>query len=175
MGGCNDENTHTLPIIIFDLLDCGGNTSMRIDASPAIIDRCTELEISIETALAIGKESGYGDTAAVCWAVGLDPATLQPLRPRNWARIAADTSSVSYIAKMTEETLILILASGEVPSAFIAQVSHLLDEAPAQILVMAAEQACLQAGRTMSVIWSNIVALANKTGSRRPHAWGLQC
>jgi len=89
--------------------------------------------------------------------------------------MAADTSSVSYITKMTEDTLISILASGEVPLAFIAQVSHLLDEAPAQILVMAAEQACLQAERTMPVIWSNIVALANKTGSLRPHAWGLQC
>lgn len=46
---------------------------------------------------------------------------------------------------MPEQALIAILASGEVPPAFAAHASHLLDDAPAQILVMAAEQAALQA------------------------------
>jgi hypothetical protein len=53
---------------------------MQIDTNQIIIDRCTELGISLETARSIGKESGYGDTVAVCWAIELDPATLQPLR-----------------------------------------------------------------------------------------------
>jgi hypothetical protein len=61
--------------------------------------------------------------------------------------MAAETSSVSYRTKMPEEALVAILASCEIPSAYIAHVIHLLDEAPAQILVMAAEQAALQTGR----------------------------
>jgi hypothetical protein len=144
---------------------------MQIDISQIIIDRCTELGISLEMARLIGNESGYGDTAAVCWAIGLDPATLRPLRQRNWILMAAATSSVSYRTKMPEEAIVAILASGEVPSAFTAHVSHLLDDAPAQILVMAAEQAGLQTGQPMAAIWTNIFNLAKTTGSLRPDAW----
>ena len=144
---------------------------MRIDTIRIIMDRCNALGISLETARSIGKESGYGDAAAVCWAIGLDPATLQPLRPRNWILMAAETSGVSYRTKMPEEALVAILASGEVPSAFTAHVSHLLDYAPAQILVMAAEQAALKAGQPVAAIWTNIFNLAKVTGSLRPGGW----
>lgn len=72
---------------------------------------------------------------------------------------------------MPEEALVTIFASGELPSAFIAHVNHLLDEAPAQILVMAAEQAALQASRPMAAIWTNISNLAKATGSLRSGAW----
>ncbi|WP_373986977.1 hypothetical protein [Duganella sp. BuS-21] len=87
--------------------------------------------------------------------------TLQPLRPRNWILMAAQTSSVSYRTKMPEEALVAILGSGEIPSAFTAHVNHLLEEAPAQILVMAAEQAALQASRPIAAIWTNISNLAD--------------
>ena len=85
--------------------------------------------------------------------------------------MAALTSSVSYRTKMPEEALVTILASGELPSAFIAHANHLLDEAPAQILVMAAEQAALQTSRPMAAIWTNISNLAKTTGSLRSCAW----
>jgi hypothetical protein len=144
---------------------------MRIDTSQIIMDRCAELGISLETARLIGKESGYDNTSAVCWAIGLDPATLQPLRPRNWILMAAETSSVSYRTKMPEVELVAILASGEVPSAFTAHVCHLLDEAPAQILVMAAKQAAQEAGQPVAAIWMNIFKLAKTTGCLRPVGW----
>ena len=144
---------------------------MRIDTSRIIMDRCAELGISFEMARSIGKESGYDNTPAVCWAIGLEPATLQPLRQRNWIRMAAETSSVSYRTKMPEEALVAILASGEVPSAFTAHVNHLLDEAPAQILVMTAEQAALKAGQPVAAIWTNIFNLAKIMGSLRPGGW----
>ena len=144
---------------------------MRIDTNRIIIDRCAELGISLETARSIGKESGYDKTEAVCWAIGLDPATLQPLRARNWIRMAAETSSVSYRTIMPEEALVAILASGDVPSSFIAHVSHLLDGAPAQIVVMAAEQAALRACHPVATIWTNIFNLAKTTGSLRPGGW----
>lgn len=146
---------------------------MQIKSNEGIIERCAELGISVETALAIGKESGYDDAAAVCWAVGLDPVTLRPLLRRNWARMAAINSSTSYSTQLPEETLMSILASGEVPVAFIAQISHFLDEAPAQLLVMAAEQVGQQARCPMPAIWSNILNLANKTGSSRPNTWTI--
>lgn len=148
---------------------------MRIETSRIITDRCAELGISFEMARSIGKESGYDNTAVVCWAIGLDPATLHPLRQRNWIRMAAETSSVSYRTKMPEEALVAILASGEVPPAFTAHMSHLLDEAPAQILVMAAEQAALKAGQPMATIWTNIFNLAKVTGSLRPSGWQTGC
>ena len=116
---------------------------MRTETNQIILDRCTELGISLETARSIGKESGYGD-------------------------------GVSYRTTMPEEALVWILASGEVPQAFAAHVSHLLDDAPAQILVMAAEQAALQAGQSVAAIWTNIFDLAKTTGSLRPSAWKVQ-
>jgi hypothetical protein len=61
-----------------------------------------------------------------------------------------------------------------IPSAFTAHVIHLLDDAPAQILVMAAEQAALQASQPVAAIWTNIFNLAKTTGSLRPGAWKTQ-
>lgn len=147
---------------------------MGIDTSQIIIDRCNELGISHETARMIGKESGYSDTSAVCWAIGLDPVTMQPLWPRNWILMAAQTSSVSCRTKMPEEALIAILASAEISSAFTARVDHLLDEAPAQILIMAAEQAVLQASRPIAAILANISNVAKTTNSLCPGAWEAQ-
>lgn len=138
-----------------------------------VTDRCNELGISLESAQAIGNESGYCDVAAVCWAIGLDPATLLPLRQKNWAVMAASTSSVSYRRRLPAETLISILATGEVPTVYVSQISHLLDHAPAQILVMAAEQAGLQTNQPMADIWTNILNLMTVTGSHRPGAWKI--
>jgi len=87
--------------------------------------------------------------------------------------MAAKTSSVSFQSEVPIETLVAIFSSGEVPSAFIAHLRHLLEEAPAQILVMAAEQAALQASRPMVVIWMNICNLGKKTGCVRPDTWKL--
>lgn len=146
---------------------------MHIDTSQVIIDQCAELGISLETAQAIGKESAYDNTEAVCWAIGLDPTTLQPLRPRNWILMAAENGSVRNLAKMTEEALIVISVSGEVASPLTAPVSHLLDEAPAQILVMAAEQSALLGGLSLATIWVTIFKLAKTTGGLRPGAGRL--
>lgn len=66
------------------------------------------------------------------------------------------------------------MASAEISSAFTARVNHLLDEAPAQILIMAAEQAALQASRPIAAIWANISNLAKTTDSLRPGAWEAQ-
>ncbi|RFP10943.1 hypothetical protein D0T25_27425 [Duganella sp. BJB488] len=85
--------------------------------------------------------------------------------------MAAETSSVSYRTKMPEEALVAILSLGEVPLAFTAHVSHLLDEAPAPILVIAEKQAALKAGQPMATIWTNIFNLAKITGSLRPGGW----
>jgi hypothetical protein len=125
---------------------------MGIATNLMIQDRCAELGISLETARMIGRESGYSEAAAVCWAIGLDPATSQPLPPRKWIRMAAKTSSISFQSEMPVETLVAIFCLGEVPLAFIAHLRHLLEEAPAQILVIAAEQAALQTGQPMAVL-----------------------
>lgn len=74
---------------------------------------------------------------------------------------------------MPERTLTLILSSGELPDAFTANLTHLLDEAPAQILVMAVEQVALQTGQPIGNIWANILNLADTTGSGRPGSWKI--
>src|SRR5450830_440008 len=144
---------------------------MKTDTHQVIIERCARLGLSLAAAQAIGRDSGYSDSAAVCWAIGLDPMSFQSLRPRNWVRMAAQSSSVSYRQEMTEAELIKILASGFAPSTFTAHIRHLLDDAPAQILVLAAEQVATEVGVPVAAIWANIFSLARSTGSRRPSTW----
>lgn len=72
---------------------------------------------------------------------------------------------------MAEEALVAILACGELPPAFAAHVSHLLDDALAQIMVMAAEQVALKVGQRVGAIWMNLFSLAKKMGSLRPDRW----
>ncbi|WUR16043.1 hypothetical protein E7V67_013350 [[Empedobacter] haloabium] len=143
---------------------------MKIDKDQ-VIERCAELGLCWTVAQAIGRESGYNGSAAVCWAIGLEPSSLQPLRPRNWIRMAAQSSSVSYRQELSEAELITILGSGLAPSTFKAHIWHLLDEVPAQILVMAAEQVASQAGVPITAVWANIFTLARSTGSLRLSTW----
>lgn len=62
-------------------------------------------------------------------------------------------------------------AKGFRRDALDTRLSHSLDEAPAQILVMAAEQATLKAGHPVAAIWMNVFNLAKTTGNLRPSVW----
>lgn len=101
----------------------GPKVDTQIDPVKAINDRCAQLGLTPEAPRAIGKESGYDGDAAACWAIGLDPSTLQPLRQRNWARIAARSSSVSYRLEMPEYKLKSMLTSGLIAPAVAAHVA----------------------------------------------------
>ncbi len=75
--------------------------------------------------------------------LGLDSPKLdtQARRKKRGLWMAAKTASVSYAQELAPETLEQALASGEVPASFAPHLTHLLDEAPVPVVVMAVEEA----------------------------------
>ncbi|MFT3718855.1 hypothetical protein [Pseudorhodoferax sp.] len=74
--------------------------------------------------------------------LGLDsprPDTLARRKKRGlW--MAAKTASVSHARELAPDALERVLASGDVPPPFVPHRTHLLDEAPVPIVVMAEER-----------------------------------
>lgn len=68
--------------------------------------------------------------------LGLDLATLQPLKARRWLWMAARNASVSYRGILTEDALRAALATGTVPDGFMSHLCHVLDEVPLQLVVL---------------------------------------
>lgn len=128
--------------------------------------RCDALGLSLAHAqrLVTVAQTGYADTQALLWVLGLDFSTLAPLAPRRWLWMAAQTASVSYRETLTPEALTLILTTGSVPAAFSSHVLHLLDEAPIQLVVMAVEQAAQQSEVPIATIWHNVERIAGRQG-----------
>lgn len=139
----------------------------------AIYDRCAALGLSIEHAQRLAVAASETDPQSLLRVLGLDFATLVPLKPRRWLWMVAQTSSVSYRRILTPEALLEILTTGEVPPAFLSHVLHLLDEASIQSVVMAVEQAAHKTGIPIEVIWHNVEQISEKTRSRRNAAWAM--
>jgi hypothetical protein len=59
------------------------------------------------------------------------------------------------------------LASGEVPKPFVAHLTHLLDEAPLPIIVMAVEEAALREHVAARQVWRNVAKLARSSDVHR--------
>ena len=139
----------------------------------AIYDRCAALGLSIEHAQRLAVAANETDPQSLLRVLGLDFATLAPLKPRRWLWMVAQTSSVSYRRILTPETLLEILTTGDVPPIFFSHVLHLLDEAPIQCVVMAVEQAAQKSGIPIEVLWRNVELISEKTQSRRNGAWTM--
>ncbi|OFJ47556.1 hypothetical protein BA896_023390 [Janthinobacterium lividum] len=84
----------------------------------AIYDRCAALGLSIEHAQRLAVAANETDPQSLLRVLGLDFATLAPLKPRRWLWMVAQTSSVSYRRILTPETLLEILTTGDVPPIF---------------------------------------------------------
>ena len=139
----------------------------------AICDRCAALGLSIEHAQRLAVAANETDPQSLLRVLGLDFATLVPLKPRRWLWMVAQTSSVSYRRILTPEALLEILTTGEVPPVFLSHVLHLLDEASIQSVVMAVEQAAQKSGIPIEVLWRNVELISEKTQSRRNGAWTM--
>ena len=75
-----------------------------------------------------------------------------------WA--AAKTASVSYTPELDPNILANILATGELPSSYIAHVAYLLDEVPPIILIRAVDSTARLKKIPARRIWKNIARIA---------------
>lgn len=136
----------------------------------AIIDRCSAVALPLHIVTKLAADSGDSTQKGICWVLGLDSRTFSILRPRDWVKMAGQTCSVSYREILTSEALVKILTSAEVPERLISNMFHFVDEAPLQIVVMAAEQTSQITGVPLATIWKSLEAFAVRYGARR-HTW----
>lgn len=136
----------------------------------AVIDRCSAIALPLHIATRLAADSGDSTEKGICWVLGLDSRTFAVLRPRDWVKMAGQTCSVSYREILTSEALVKILTSAEVPERLISNMFHFVDEAPLQIVVMAAEQTSQITGVPLATIWKSLEAFAVRYGARR-HTW----
>ena len=119
------------------------------------------------------NDLGVNRVAQVLAVLGLDtpePSTQARDKKRGlW--MAAKTASVSYARELAPETLGQALASGAVPTPFAAHLTHLLDEAPVPIVVMAVEEAASSAHVSPRRVWRNVAKLAKALSVHRQGLW----
>ncbi|MBQ0959126.1 helix-turn-helix domain-containing protein [Ideonella sp. 4Y11] len=119
------------------------------------------------------SDLGFNRVAQVLAVLGLD---LDPPSPAARARkrglwMAAKTASVSYTQEVTPTTLGHALVCGEVPQHYAAHLTHLLDEAPVPLVVMAVEEAAANEGVAPKAVWRNVAKLARSLAVHRQDLW----
>ena len=85
--------------------------------------------------------------------------------------LAAKNASVSYVQEVQPDTLGHALVSGSVPKGYAAHLTHLLDEAPVPLVVMAVEEAAANEGVAPKAVWRNVAKLAKSLGVHRQGLW----
>ncbi|CAG4892654.1 hypothetical protein [Paraburkholderia gardini] len=162
-----DDETRTIKA---DSIDAALNCSRDW----RILERCEALGLSLLRAVQLAMASDSKDPQSLLRVLDLDFSTFLPMqhrRPMRWLWMAARTSSISYRGTLTEDALLAILLSGEVPPGFEAHIGHLLDEAPISLVVMAVEQAAQTSGAPIMLVWNNIRLLAASYSDYRRHLW----
>ena len=108
------------------------------------------------------SDLGFNRVAQVLAVLGLEldsPSQAARARKRGlW--MAAKNASVSYVQEVPPETLGHALASGSVPKGYAAHLTHLFDEAPVPLVVMAVEEAAAKEGVAAKAVWRNVAKLA---------------
>jgi Ni,Fe-hydrogenase III small subunit len=85
--------------------------------------------------------------------------------------MAAKNASVSYVQEVPPNTLGHALVSGSVPKGYASHLTHLLDEAPVPLVVMAVEEAAAKEGVAARAVWRNVSKLAKSLGVHRQGLW----
>lgn len=119
------------------------------------------------------NDLGVNRAGQVLSVLGLDsplPST-QARRGKHGLRMAARNASVSYACELQPDVLARMLVSGEVPPAYAPHMTHLLDEAPLPIVVMAVEEAAAEAHVAPRKIWRNLARLAGALSAHRKDIW----
>ncbi|CDM24635.1 putative regulatory protein [Castellaniella defragrans 65Phen] len=81
------------------------------------------------------------------------------------------TASVSYAHELMPEALEQALASGEVLASFAPHLTHLLDDAPVPVVVMAVEEAASHTHLPPKQVWRNVAKLAGSLSVHRRTLW----
>ena len=159
-----------------------------IDISTAVRARREELGLSqvqlahlsgLSRQTLVGLENGSLNDLGVNRAgqilsvLGLDTPmpTTQVRRGKHGLRMAARNANVSYARELQPDALARMLVSGKVPVWYAPHLTHLLDEAPLPIVVMAVEEAAAEARVPPRKVWRNLAKLAKTLSVHRKDMW----
>lgn len=119
------------------------------------------------------NDLGFNRVSQLLSVLGLDlerPSQDARARKRGlW--MAAKNASVSFAREVPPDALGQALVSGNVPKRYAAHLTHLLDEAPIPLVVMAVEEAAAKEGVTPKAAWRNVSKLARSLAVHRQGLW----
>ncbi len=103
--------------------------------------------------------------------LGLDPPSQATRARQRSLWMAAKSAGLSYVQEVPPETVGHALAGGSVPKGYAAQLTHLFDETPVPLVVMAVEEAAARKGVAAKAVWHNVVKRAKSLGVHRQGLW----
>jgi transcriptional regulator with XRE-family HTH domain len=101
--------------------------------------------------------------------LGLDPPSQAARARKRGLWMAA--KNASYVQEVPPDTLGHALVSGNVPKGYAAHLTHLLDEAPVSLVVMAVEEAAAKEGVAPKAVWRSVAKLARSLAVHRQGLW----
>ena len=119
------------------------------------------------------NDLGVNRAGQILTVLGLDaPApTTESRRKKHGLRMAARNANVSYARELQPDALARMLVSGDVPAPYAPHLTHLLDEAPLSMVVMAVEEAAAEAHVPPRKVWRNVARLAKSLSAHRKEMW----
>lgn len=119
------------------------------------------------------NDLGVNRAAQVLSVLGLDAPlpTTQARLKKHGLRMAARNANVSYARELQPDSLARMLISGDVPAPYAPHMTHLLDEAPLSMVVMAVEEAATGANVPPRKVWRNVARLAKTLSAHRKALW----
>jgi transcriptional regulator with XRE-family HTH domain len=158
-------NLHELGVCVRERREVLGLSQQRL-AKLAGLSRATINQLETGTL----KDLGVAKLTALMDLVGLQLDAGLRLGQRHGLLMAGRTASVSYKTPLQAAQLARVLASGELPPAWIPHISTLLDEAPLALLVSAVEEASQRTQVPPRQIWRHVARWAKQLHSPRG-AW----
>ena len=115
------------------------------------------------------SDLGFNRVAYLLSVLGLDldPPSQEARQRKRGLWMAAKNASVSTIREVPPDALGHALASGHVPKSYAAHLTHLLDEAPVPLIVMAVEEAAANEGVEPREVWRHVAKLAKALAVHR--------
>ena len=119
------------------------------------------------------NDLGVNRAGQVLAVLGLDAPvpTTENRRKKHGLRMAARNANVSYARELQPNVLARMLVSGDVPVSYAPHLTHLLDEAPLSMVVMAVEEAAAEAHVPPRKVWRNVARLARTLSAHRRAMW----
>lgn len=119
------------------------------------------------------NDLGVNRVGQVMAVLGLDVSlpNVQARNQKQGLRMAARNANVSYRNELKPDVLAKMLLTGRVQDPYSPQITHLLDESPLSMLVMAVEEAASEANVSPRMVWDNVKKLAQSLSVHRKAMW----